>query len=162
YVTGEESAGQLRLRAERTSALHESLFVAAESDLSAVLGHVDAVQPGRLIVDSAQTMVSPKVEGSPGGVTQVKAVAAALVALAKERALPVILVGHVTRDGSVAGPGVLEHVVDVGLDFEGDEHSTLRMVGGVKNRFGPDDEVGCFGLRDDGIVGVADPSGLFL
>jgi len=162
YVTGEESAGQVRLRAERTSAVHDALFVAAESDLSAVIGHVDAVQPGVLIVDSAQTMVSPKVEGSPGGVTQVKAVAAALVALAKERALPVILVGHVTKDGTVAGPRVLEHLVDVVLHFEGDKHSTLRMVRGVKNRFGPADEVGCFELRDDGIVGVADPSGLFL
>ncbi|APU12420.1 MULTISPECIES: DNA repair protein RadA [Actinoalloteichus] len=162
YITGEESAGQVRLRAERTGNVHESLYVSAESDLSAVLGHVDAVRPGLLIVDSVQTVQSPEVEGSPGGVTQVRAVTVALTALAKERGLPVVLVGHVTKDGSVAGPRVLEHLVDVVLHFEGDRHSTLRLVRGVKNRFGAADEVGCFELRDDGIVGLADPSGLFL
>lgn len=162
YVTGEESAGQVRLRAERTGNLHDGMFLAAESDLAAVIGHVDAVKPGILIVDSVQTMSSPQAEGAPGGVTQVRAVTAGLVALAKERGLPVVLVGHVTKDGSVAGPRVLEHLVDVVLHFEGDRHSTLRMVRGVKNRFGPADEIGCFELRDDGIVGVPDPSGLFL
>ncbi|HVW40810.1 MAG TPA: DNA repair protein RadA [Amycolatopsis sp.] len=161
YVTGEESAGQVRLRAERTGNLHERMFLAAESDLSAILGHVDAVAPGVLIVDSVQTMASPQAEGAPGGVTQVRAVTAGLVALAKERGLPIVLVGHVTKDGSVAGPRVLEHLVDVVLHFEGDRHSTLRLVRGVKNRFGPADEIGCFELRDDGIVGVPDPSGLF-
>ncbi|ASO17996.1 hypothetical protein AHOG_01655 [Actinoalloteichus hoggarensis] len=162
YITGEESAGQVRLRAERTGNVHDALYVSAESDLSAVLGHVDAVRPGLLIVDSVQTVQSPEVEGSPGGVTQVRAVTVALTALAKERGLPVVLVGHVTKDGAVAGPRVLEHLVDVVLHFEGDRHSTLRMVRGVKNRFGAADEVGCFELRDDGIVGLADPSGLFL
>jgi DNA repair protein RadA/Sms len=162
YVTGEESAGQVRLRAERTGNVHGEMFLAAESDLAAILGHVDAVKPGVLIVDSVQTMASPQVEGSPGGVTQVRAVTAGLVALAKERGLPVVLVGHVTKDGSVAGPRVLEHLVDVVLQFEGDKHSTLRMVRGVKNRFGAADEVGCFELTEGGIVGVPDPSGLFM
>lgn len=162
YVTGEESAGQVRLRAERTGNLHERMFLAAESDLSAILGHVDAVDPGVLIVDSVQTMASPQAEGAPGGVTQVRAVTAGLVALAKERGLPIVLVGHVTKEGSVAGPRVLEHLVDVVLQFEGDRHSTLRLVRGIKNRFGPADEIGCFELRDDGIVGVPDPSGLFM
>lgn len=162
YVTGEESAGQVRLRAERTGNLHDQMYLAAESDLGAILGHVDAVQPGVLIVDSVQTMASPQVEGSPGGVTQVRAVTAGLVALAKERGLPVVLVGHVTKDGSIAGPRVLEHLVDVVLNFEGDRHSTLRMVRGVKNRFGAADEIGCFELREDGIAGVPDPSGLFI
>lgn len=162
YITGEESAGQVRLRAERTGNLHESMYLAAESDFSALLGHVDAIDPGLLIVDSVQTMSSPKVDGTPGGVAQVKDVTAGLVALAKERGLPVVLVGHVTKEGSVAGPRVLEHVVDVVLHFEGERHSTLRMVRGVKNRFGAADEVGCFELRDEGIVGISDPSGLFL
>lgn len=162
YITGEESAGQVRLRAERTGNVHDQMYLAAESDLASLLGHVDAVDPGVLIVDSVQTMASPKVEGTPGGVTQVRAVTAGLVALAKERGLPVVLVGHVTKDGSVAGPRVLEHLVDVVLQFEGDRHSTLRLLRGVKNRFGPADEVGCFELRDEGIVGVPDPSGLFL
>ncbi|MDQ3885732.1 MAG: DNA repair protein RadA [Actinomycetota bacterium] len=162
YVTGEESAGQVRLRAERTGALHEELYLAAESDLPALLGHLDAVQPAMLVVDSVQTMSTSAAEGSAGGVAQVRAVATALITVAKERGLPVVLVGHVTKDGSVAGPRVLEHLVDVVLHFEGDQHSTLRMVRGVKNRFGPADEVGCFELRDDGIAGLPDPSGLFL
>jgi len=162
YVTGEESAGQVRLRAERTGNVHDAMYLAAESDVATILGHVDAVRPGLLVVDSVQTMASPAVEGSAGGVTQVRAVTAALVALAKERDLPVVLVGHVTKEGSIAGPRVLEHLVDVVLHFEGDRHSTLRLVRGVKNRFGPADEVGCFELVDDGIRGVADPSGLFL
>ncbi|MEU3625282.1 DNA repair protein RadA [Amycolatopsis coloradensis] len=162
YVTGEESAGQVRLRAERTGNVHDEMFLAAESDLAAILGHVDAVKPGVLIVDSIQTMASPQVEGSPGGVTQVRAVTSGLVALAKERGLPIVLVGHVTKDGSVAGPRVLEHLVDVVLHFEGDKHSTLRMLRGIKNRFGAADEIGCFELVEEGIVGVPDPSGLFL
>jgi DNA repair protein RadA/Sms len=162
YVTGEESAGQVRLRAERTGAVHDELYLAAESDLGAIVGHVDELRPDLLIVDSVQTMSNAEVDGAPGGVTQTRAVAVALTALAKERALPVLLVGHVTKDGGIAGPRVLEHVVDVVLAFEGDKHSTLRMVRGVKNRFGPADEVGCFEMRDSGIVGMPDPSGLFL
>jgi DNA repair protein RadA/Sms len=162
YVTGEESAGQVRLRAERTGNVHDLMYLAAESDLSAILGHVDDVKPGMLIVDSVQTMASPQVDGSPGGVTQVRAVTSGLVALAKERGLPVVLVGHVTKDGSVAGPRVLEHLVDVVLQFEGDKHSTLRMLRGIKNRFGASDEIGCFELQEEGIVGVPDPSGLFI
>jgi DNA repair protein RadA/Sms len=162
YVTGEESAGQVRLRADRTAAVHEQLYLSAESDLSAVLAQIDAVRPQLLVVDSVQTIASSAAEGSAGGPTQVRAVATALVAVAKERGLPVLLVGHVTKDGSVAGPKVLEHIVDVVLHFDGERHSTLRLVRGVKNRFGPADEVGCFDIRDDGIVGVADPSGLFI
>ncbi|HEY1966804.1 MAG TPA: DNA repair protein RadA [Pseudonocardia sp.] len=162
YATGEESAGQVRLRASRTGAVRDRLYLAAESDLGAILSHVDTLKPSLLVIDSVQTISTPEVEGSPGGVTQVRAVTVALTALAKERGLPVILVGHVTKDGSVAGPRVLEHLVDVVLHFEGDKHSTLRMVRGIKNRYGPADEVGCFELRDDGIHGVADPSGLFL
>jgi DNA repair protein RadA/Sms len=162
YVTGEESAGQVRLRAERTAGVHAELFLAAESDLSAVVSHIEALDPQLLVVDSVQTMSTPDADGAPGGVTQTRAVTVALTGLAKERGLPVLLVGHVTKDGSIAGPRVLEHLVDVVLAFEGDRHSTLRMVRGVKNRFGPADEVGCFELRDAGIVGLPDPSGLFL
>ena len=161
YVTGEESAGQVRLRADRTGAVHEELFLSAESDLAAVLGQVDAVSPQLLVVDSVQTIASAAAEGSAGGVTQVRAVASALVTIAKERGLPVLLVGHVTKDGSVAGPKVLEHIVDVVLHFDGERHSTLRLVRGVKNRYGPADEVGCFEVGDGGIVEVKDPSGLF-
>jgi DNA repair protein RadA/Sms len=161
-VTGEESAAQVRLRAGRIGALADDLLLAAETDLAAVLGHVDTVQPDVLIVDSVQTIGSAAVDGAPGGVAQVREVAAALTRVAKERAMATVLVGHVTKDGSIAGPRVLEHLVDVVLHFEGDRHSRLRLVRTVKNRFGPADEVGCFDLTDDGITGLADPSGLFL
>ena len=137
-------------------------YLAAETDLAAVLGHIDAVKPDLLVVDSVQTVASAEVDGSPGNVSQVREVAAALIRVAKERGIATVLVGHVTKDGSIAGPRMLEHLVDVVLHFEGDRHSRLRMVRGVKNRFGPSDEVGCFDLADDGIAGLADPSGLFL
>ena len=161
-VTGEESAAQVRLRAERTGALHPRLYLAAETDLAALLGHVETVDPGLLVVDSVQTIASPAADGSAGGVTQVRAVAAALIAAAKSRNMATVLVGHVTKDGAIAGPRVLEHLVDVVLQFEGDRHSTLRLVRATKNRFGPADEVGCFELTDGGIDGLPDPSGLFL
>ncbi|WP_153504024.1 DNA repair protein RadA [Cumulibacter manganitolerans] len=161
-VTGEESASQVRLRAERTGSLAERLYLAAETDLSALIGHVDAVQPGLLVVDSIQTLASAAVDGSAGGVTQVRAVAAAVIALAKERGIATVIVGHVTKDGSIAGPRLLEHLVDVVLHFEGDRHSTLRIVRAIKNRFGASDEVGCFEMVDDGIRGLPDPSGLFI
>src|SRR5262249_31741656 len=162
YVTGEESAAQVRLRADRIGALAPRLYLAAETDLSALLSHVDAVRPGLLVVDSVQTIGWAAVDGTPGGVTQVRAVAGALIAVAKERGIATILVGHVTKDGAIAGPRVLEHLVDVVLYFEGDRHSTLRLVRGVKERVGPADEVGCFELHDRGIRGLADPSGAFL
>jgi DNA repair protein RadA/Sms len=161
YLSGEESAGQVRLRAERTGCTHDELYLAAESDLSTALGHIDAVQPTLVIVDSVQTMSSDETDGVPGGVTQVRAVTAALTSYAKTSGVGVLLVGHVTKDGAIAGPRSLEHLVDVVLHFEGDRASTLRMVRGVKNRFGAADEVGCFQLHDTGIEGVADPSGLF-
>ena len=161
-VSGEESVSQVRLRAERLGALHERLYLASESDLGAVLGHLDAVKPGLLVLDSVQTISAPGTEGVPGGVTQVRAVTAALVGVAKERGIATILVGHVTKDGQVAGPRVLEHLVDVVLHFEGDKHSSLRLVRGVKNRYGAADEVGCFEMHEGGITSLADPSGLFL
>jgi DNA repair protein RadA/Sms len=161
-VSGEESVSQVRLRAERMGALHERLYLAAESDLGAVLGHLDAVKPGLLVLDSVQTISTPGTEGVPGGVTQVRAVTSALVGIAKERGIATVLVGHVTKDGQVAGPRVLEHLVDVVLHFEGDKHSSLRLVRGVKNRYGAADEVGCFEMHEGGITSLADPSGLFL
>jgi len=161
-VSGEESVSQVRLRAERIGALHERLYLAAETDLAAVVGHLDAVQPGLLVLDSVQTISAAGVDGVPGGVTQVRGVTAALVSVAKERGLATVLVGHVTKDGQVAGPRVLEHLVDVVLHFEGDKHSSLRMVRGLKNRYGPADEVGCFEMHEGGIASLPDPSGLFL
>jgi DNA repair protein RadA/Sms len=161
-VSGEESATQVRLRAGRTAALSPELYLAAETDLAAVLGHVEAVSPTLLVVDSVQTLCHPGVDGGAGSVSQVRECAAALVKVAKERDVATVLVGHVTKDGAIAGPRVLEHLVDVVLSFEGDRHASLRLVRAVKNRFGPADEVGCFELGDSGIVGLPDPSGLFL
>ncbi|MBW3069411.1 MULTISPECIES: DNA repair protein RadA [unclassified Actinomyces] len=162
YVTGEESASQVRLRAERIGAIDPALLLAAETELGALLGHVRDATPSLLIVDSIQTIASAQVEGGAGGVTQVRAVTSALIQVAKERAIPVLLVGHVTKDGGIAGPRVLEHLVDVVCQFEGDRHARLRLLRAVKNRYGPTDEVGCFDLGERGIVGLADPSGLFL
>ncbi|WP_018654677.1 DNA repair protein RadA [Actinomadura flavalba] len=162
YVTGEESAEQVRLRADRVGAITDTLYLAAETELSAVLGHVDAVEPALLVVDSIQTIGTSEVDGAPGGVTQIREVAANLIRVAKERGITVVLVGHVTKDGAIAGPRLLEHLVDVVLYFEGDRHSRLRMIRAVKNRYGPTDELGCFDLSEVGIVGLPDPSGLFL
>ncbi|ULE35107.1 DNA repair protein RadA [Mycobacterium sp. IDR2000157661] len=161
YLSGEESAGQIRMRAERTGCTHDEVYLAAESDLSTALGHIEQVQPGLVVVDSVQTMSSTEADGVTGGVTQVRAVTTALTMAAKMSGVAMILVGHVTKDGAIAGPRSLEHLVDVVLHFEGDRTSSLRMVRGVKNRFGAADEVGCFLLHDNGIEGVADPSGLF-
>ena len=161
YISGEESASQVRLRAERLNAIEPGLLLAAENDLSAIIGHIDAVKPELLIIDSIQTISSATVEGVPGGVTQVREVAAALIRIAKDRNITLVLVGHVTKDGSIAGPRLLEHIVDVVLNFEGERHSRLRLIRALKNRFGAADEVGCFDMSEIGIVGLSDPTGLF-
>ncbi len=162
YLSGEESAAQVRLRAERIGALAPELLLAAENDLGRVLGHIEAADPSLVVVDSVQTLASEHVEGTAGGVSQVRAAAAGLIQAAKARGIPVILIGHVTKDGSIAGPRVLEHLVDVVCQFEGDRHSRLRLLRAVKNRYGSTDEVGCFDLTDRGIIELPDPSGLFL
>ncbi len=162
YVTAEESASQVRLRAQRTGALHDELFLAAETDLATILGQIDQVEPQLLIVDSVQTVSSSLSEGLAGGPSQVREVASTLIRVSKDRNLPVLLVGHVTKDGMIAGPRLLEHLVDVVCQFEGDRQTSLRFIRAQKNRFGPTDEVGCFEMTGDGIAEVPDPSGLFL
>jgi len=162
YVSAEESVSQVRLRAERTNALQPSLYLAAETDLATILGQIDQVAPQLVIVDSVQTVSSGLTEGLAGGPSQVREVASTLIRVSKDRNLPVLLVGHVTKDGSIAGPRLLEHLVDVVLQFEGDRQTSLRFVRAHKNRFGPTDEVGCFEMTGEGISEVADPSGLFL
>lgn len=162
YISGEESTGQIRLRADRIGCDGDEVYLAAECDLHAVLDHIETVRSALVIVDSVQTMTTSDADGVAGGVTQVRAVTAALTAAAKANGFALILVGHVTKEGAIAGPRSLEHLVDVVLHFEGDRTGALRMVRGVKNRFGPADEVGCFLLHDNGIEGVADPSNLFL
>ncbi|MPT16119.1 MAG: DNA repair protein RadA [Microbacterium sp.] len=162
YASAEESPAQVRLRAERTGALHDELYLASETDLATILGHIDEVQPQLVIVDSVQTVSSSLTDGAAGQPSQVREVAATLIRVAKERDLPIIIVGHVTKDGQVAGPRVLEHLVDVVCHFEGDRQTSLRFIRALKNRFGPTDEVGCFEMTGDGIAEVPDPSGLFL
>lgn len=161
YVTGEESAAQVRLRAGRTKALADELYLAAETDLGTVLGHIEQTEPSLMVLDSVQTIGTTQADGSPGGVSQVREVTAALVRVAKQRGMAVVIVGHVTKEGSIAGPRTMEHLVDVVLAFEGDRHSGFRMVRATKNRYGPADEVGCFEMTDAGIIEVPDPSGLF-
>lgn len=162
YVSAEESVGQVQLRAQRTNALDDNLYLAAETDLSTIIGQVDAVKPELLIVDSVQTVASSAIDGLAGGPSQVREVATVLIRVAKERNLPLLLVGHVTKDGTIAGPRLLEHIVDVVCHFEGDRQTALRFIRALKNRFGPTDEVGCFEMAEAGILEVADPSGLFL
>ena len=162
YASGEESTAQVRLRAERTGALHDELYLAAETDLGTILGHIDEVSPELVIVDSVQTVASALSDGAAGQPAQVREVAAALIRVAKERDLPIVIVGHVTKDGQVAGPRILEHLVDVVCHFEGDRQTSLRFIRALKNRFGPTDEVGCFEMTGSGIAEVPDPSSLFL
>ena len=162
YISGEESQAQVRMRAARIGAIEPNLLLAATTDLATALGLIERFTPSLAIVDSAQTIVSQDVDGISGGSTQVREVASALIDTAKTLDIPVLLVGHVTKDGSIAGPRTLEHLVDVVCQFEGDAETTLRMLRAVKNRFGPTDEVGCFDMSGEGIEEVTDPSGLFL
>ncbi|GAA5153475.1 DNA repair protein RadA [Microbacterium pseudoresistens] len=162
YASAEESTAQVRLRAERTGALHDQLYLASETDLATILGHIDEVRPELVIVDSVQTVSSSLSDGAAGQPAQVREVASTLIRIAKERDLPIVIVGHVTKDGQVAGPRILEHLVDVVCHFEGDRQTSLRFIRALKNRFGPTDEVGCFEMTGSGIAEVPDPSSLFL
>lgn len=162
YVAAEESAGQVRLRAERLGALHPRLLVAAETSLPAVLGLVEDHAPAAVIVDSIQTVTDPARNSAAASVAQVRESTAALVRQAKTRAAALLLVGHVTKEGAIAGPRVLEHLVDVVLTFGGDRYQALRMLRATKNRFGAAGQVGCFQMAGHGLEEVADPSRLFL
>jgi DNA repair protein RadA/Sms len=162
YVSGEESAAQIRARADRLGALHPDLWLVSETVLGHVRSHIDQVQPDLVVVDSVQTLHDPEIGSAPGSVTQVRECAHALVEQAKSRGIRVLLVGHVTKEGTIAGPRVLEHVVDTVLSFEGDRHHGLRLLRAVKHRFGPTAEIGLFQMDGAGLTAVSDPSGLFL
>lgn len=162
YISAEESANQVKIRAKRINSLHPHLYIAAETEIGPLIGQVESLKPSLIIVDSVQTVIDPQISGTAGGNTQVRAVTAHLVRIAKRLHLPIILVGHVTKDGNVAGPRVLEHLVDVVCQFEGDKNSRLRILRALKNRFGPTDEIGCFDMDETGIIELPDPSGLFI
>jgi DNA repair protein RadA/Sms len=162
YVSAEESAAQIRLRASRLGALSPDLLVMAETNLAAILEQLKSAEPVAAVIDSIQSIYLPELESAPGSVTQVRECAARLVWLAKESGLPVFLVGHVTKEGMVAGPRVLEHLVDTVLYLEGDRHHHFRIVRAAKNRFGSTNEIGLFEMRDQGLIEVANPSELLL
>ncbi len=161
YVTGEESAAQLKLRAQRLGVGGEMLLL-AETDLDRIQEEVERVNPAFLIVDSIQTMYCPACAGATGSISQVREATSLLTRLAKCRGCAVFIVGHVTKEGAIAGPRLLEHMVDTVLYFEGERHGSLRLLRGVKNRFGSTDEIGVFEMRATGMEEVPDPSGLFL
>ena len=162
YVSGEESASQTRLRGERLGASHKSLLVLAENSLEAILAHAAALKPQVMVVDSIQTVWTSGLESAPGSVSQVRESAGKLMVLAKGTGIPVFIVGHVTKDGAIAGPRVLEHIVDTVLYFEGDGSHPFRILRAVKNRFGSTNEIGVFEMKQEGLIGVDNPSELFL
>ncbi len=162
YVSGEESAGQVKLRADRLGPAPKGLYFVAETDLLAVEAHVAAILPRVLIVDSIQTVYLPGLESAPGSVSQVRECGARLMTLAKGRGIATFLVGHVTKEGEIAGPRVLEHLVDTVLYFEGEPHHAYRVLRGVKNRFGSTNEIGVFEMGERGLTEVKNPSRFFL
>jgi DNA repair protein RadA/Sms len=162
YVTGEESPAQVKLRAERLGAAALEVPILAETDLDAVVATIEAEQPDVCVIDSVQTLYAPDLTGAPGSVGQVREVAGRLMRVAKERNVATVLVGHVTKEGSLAGPRVLEHLVDCVLQFEGERERTYRTLRALKNRFGSTNEVGVFEMRGEGLAEVADASARFV
>ena len=162
YISGEESPQQLKLRAERLDALHPRLLILSETDMGQILAQIRQNLPQFVVVDSIQTVYSAELASAPGSVSQVRDATASFLALAKNTGISMVLVGHVTKAGALAGPRVLEHMVDVVCYFEGDPHTQLRILRAVKNRFGSTNEVGIFQMGQRGLEGIPDPSSLFL
>lgn len=162
YVSGEESVGQIKLRADRLNVKRADLFIVSASNYEAIATLVAAEKPGLVIIDSIQTMYTDTITSAPGSVSQVREVTAALMKLAKSSGITVMIVGHVTKEGAIAGPRVLEHMVDTVLYFEGDRHLSFRILRAVKNRFGSTNEIGIFEMRDFGLAEVSNPSEMML
>jgi DNA repair protein RadA/Sms len=162
YVSGEESGAQVALRAQRLGLDGSKVRVLAEIQLERILGTLDAEAPDFCVIDSIQTLWSDQLTSAPGSVAQVRECAAQLTRIAKARGIAVVLVGHVTKEGAIAGPRVLEHIVDTVLYFEGDTHSSFRLVRAIKNRFGAVNEIGVFAMTERGLKGVSNPSAIFL
>jgi DNA repair protein RadA/Sms len=167
YVSGEESAHQLKMRAERigTAAggdMEESFFILCENSLEAIFGHIKDVEPDLVVIDSIQTIATDQVESSAGSVAQVRECASQLLRFAKTSGVPVVLIGHITKEGTLAGPKILEHIVDTVIQFEGDQHYMYRILRSMKNRFGSTSELGIYEMRQDGLRPVANPSELLL
>lgn len=162
YVSGEESPEQIKMRAERIGPLSENLFVLPETNMQVIREQIEVVKPALVIVDSIQTLHTPLLESSPGSVSQIRETAADLLAIAKTKHIPVFLIGHITKDGALAGPKVLEHMVDVVLQFEGDRYHAFRILRTVKNRFGSTHELGIYEMANDGLHAVLNPSALLI
>ncbi|MBO4953606.1 MAG: DNA repair protein RadA [Clostridia bacterium] len=162
YVSGEESPKQIKLRANRLGVSSDNLLLLSETDIDTVLETALQLKPDYLMIDSVQTMYTERLTGAPGSVGQVREVTLSLMKYAKDNGVPVFVVGHVTKDGAIAGPKVLEHMVDCVLYFEGDRHQTFRILRSVKNRFGSTNEIGVFEMQEDGLIEVPNPSALFL
>jgi DNA repair protein RadA/Sms len=162
YVSGEESAKQLKLRAERLSITNGNCFIVCETNLEQIFTHINDIQPDMVIIDSIQTLFTERVESSPGSIVQVRETAAALLKFAKETNIPVLLIGHINKEGNIAGPKVLEHIVDTVLQFEGDRHYLYRILRNIKNRFGSASELGIYEMRQNGLREVNNPSELLL
>ena len=162
YVSGEESERQIKLRGERLDVAAKNVFLLPETNLENIFREIERLKPGTVIVDSIQTVFSSQIESAPGSVSQVREVAHQFLLLAKNRGVPVFLIGHITKEGSIAGPKVLEHIVDTVLYFEGERHHNHRIVRAVKNRYGAANEVGVFEMTGGGLMPVANPSQMFL
>jgi len=162
YVSGEESIRQIRLRSKRLDSVSPNILVVSEVEVDAVLAMVDSVRPEVVVIDSIQTMFSPELGSAPGSVSQVREATVRLMLMAKRSGIPAFLVGHVTKDGAIAGPKLLEHMVDTVLYFEGDRNHIFRVLRAVKNRFGSTNEIGVFEMKDKGLDEVANPSAVFL
>lgn len=159
YISGEESASQLRIRADRLGKVSDNTLILCETQLDAIFAQIENVKPELVVVDSIQTILNPELESAPGSVSQVRECAAALLRFAKESDVPVILVGHINKDGAIAGPKVLEHIVDTVLQFEGDRQYLYRILRAIKNRFGSTSEIGIYEMVDRGLREVKNPSG---
>lgn len=162
YVSGEESSKQLKMRADRIDPDNQNCLILCETNLEQIFAHVENVKPDLLVVDSIQTVFTENVESSPGSITQVRECSAAILKYAKESGVPVLLIGHINKEGSIAGPKVLEHIVDTVLQFEGDLHYMYRILRSIKNRFGSTAELGIYEMRQDGLRQVSNPSELLL
>src|SRR5207253_3931393 len=162
YISGEESERQIKLRGERLKIAAPNLLLLPETNLENILREIERLNPAAIIVDSIQTTFSSEIESAPGSISQIREVAAQFLLLAKTRGVPVFLIGHVTKEGLIAGPRALEHIVDTVLYFEGERHHNHRIVRATKNRFGAANEVGVFEMTNSGLVPVTNASGLFL
>jgi DNA repair protein RadA/Sms len=162
YVSGEESPSQIKLRAERISGNNQQVFLFPETDTHQIAEQIDELEPDWIVIDSIQTLQSPTMDSGPGSVGQIRQTATELMKLAKERSIPIFLIGHITKDGSIAGPKVLEHLVDTVLQFEGDRHYSYRLLRTIKNRFGSTSELGLYEMQGSGLRSVENPSELLL